>query len=110
MYNPHQLQETLKIQLAIKSTGSVAATEEGLVREQKLQSKNIYQWGKAEAADLSDVSDRLAFLIFKSAELQEAHAKRVAQSRVALKDIVRVPSCSVGVRRTTDTLPHAAQL
>ncbi|KAK4698567.1 hypothetical protein P7C70_g7705, partial [Phenoliferia sp. Uapishka_3] len=87
LHNPNQPQETLKLQLALKAASGVVTTEEANAREAKLYSKNFFLWGKDEAADLSDTSDRIAFLMFKSAELQEAHAQRVAQSRVALKDI-----------------------
>lgn len=51
------------------------------------------RWGKDEKGnDLVDITDRLGFLLFKTAELQEAHALRLEQSRQALKDIVRAPS------------------
>lgn len=59
-------------------------------------------WGKDEkGADLVDVTDRLGFLVFKTAELQEAHALRLEQSRQALKDIVRSPSASHSPRTNT---------
>lgn len=89
-YNPHQLPETLKLQLAIKSQTGVIVDEEALARETAVFSKQLYIWGKDEkGADITDVTDRLAFLVFKTSEIQEQHAKRVQQSRQALKDIVR---------------------
>ncbi|KAM0755725.1 hypothetical protein T439DRAFT_10792 [Meredithblackwellia eburnea MCA 4105] len=87
-HNPRQQAETLKLQLALKAAGGVAQNLESLGREEQLYSKNLFQWGKDEdGEDLKDLTDRLAYLIFKSAEVQKAQAERIKQSRLALKDV-----------------------
>lgn len=91
LHNPNQAAETLKLQLLIKAQGSVSSDQNALGRELKLFSKNLYLWGKDEnGEDLVDISDRLAWLMFKTGEVNDAHAIKVEESRKLLKEIVSI--------------------
>lgn len=55
----------------------------------------MYLWSKDDDGDdVVDVCDRLAFLMYKSSEIEQEAANKLEQARLVLKDIVRarVPS------------------
>lgn len=51
-----------------------------------------------------DFTDRLAFLLFKTSEVQKQHAERLEQSRVALKDIRNFENELIPRRKQRETL------
>ncbi|SCV70510.1 BQ2448_1904 [Microbotryum intermedium] len=85
----NQHAETVKLHMAIKAQRGVVLDEQALARELALYSKHIYLWGQDEnfehAADVVDISDRLAYLLLASSELHAAHATKVEQARIPLK-------------------------
>lgn len=96
-YNPSQPQDTLKLQLAIKASAGVVRAEETLARELQLFSKNLFIWSKEEKGhDLVDVTDRLAFFMYKQGELQQQAATAQQQARSAIKDIVGLKTATAG--------------
>lgn len=104
-YNPNQPQDTLKLQLAIKSSAAAVRDMESLGRDLQHTSKDLYLWGQAEQGkDLQDVSDRLAFLVFKTGELQKQSALACAQARSAMKDIRNFENELVPRRKARDSM------
>lgn len=97
--NPSQNSETLQLQLTVKALSGVVQDEKALAREEQIFSKQLYTWSKEQGekgADIVDIGDRLAFLVFKRSELELEAAAKIEQSRSLLKDIVRfllLPSC-----------------
>ncbi|GAA5949524.1 hypothetical protein JCM21900_000250 [Sporobolomyces salmonicolor] len=80
--------ETLQLQLLIKSLSGVRAEYDALARETARASKQLFLWSKDDRdADITDVSDRAAFLVYKTSELEQEAADKVEQSRAPLKDI-----------------------
>ncbi|SGZ26407.1 BQ5605_C024g09908 [Microbotryum silenes-dioicae] len=87
----NQHAETVRLHMAIKAQRGVVLDEQALARELALYSKHIYLWGQDEnfeqAADVVDISDRLAYVLLASSELNAAHALRVEQARIPLKEL-----------------------
>ncbi|GAA5893531.1 hypothetical protein JCM5296_007482 [Sporobolomyces johnsonii] len=80
--------ETLQLQLLIKSLSGVRADYDALARETARASKQLFLWSKDDRdADITDVGDRAAFLIYKTSELEQEAAAKIEQSRAPLKDI-----------------------
>ncbi|GAA5832553.1 hypothetical protein JCM11251_001368 [Rhodosporidiobolus azoricus] len=88
LLNPNQLAETKNLQLCIKAYSGVIHDHQALGREGQVFSKTLFTWSKEDkGADIVDVCDRLAFLQFKTAELQLEAAGKLEGSRAVLKDI-----------------------
>lgn len=88
--DPRQHQETLQLQLLIKSLSGVAHDQTSLARQQQQYSKDLFLWSKDDRGDdIVDICDRLAYLAFKSGEIEQAAARKMEESRIVLKDIVR---------------------
>ena len=81
--SPH----TLKLQLAITTGRGVVSDQEATSRETKSFSKAMLEWGQAQTAEVKDVTDRLAWLEYKQAEVHAEYARSLEQSRSALKDL-----------------------
>lgn len=83
---------TLKLQLLIKAHKGVIVDTEALGRETHSLSKQVFLWSQDQneggtAPDLQDVGDRLAFLTYKSGDLELDYAKALEKARLNLKDI-----------------------
>ncbi|BGP17418.1 hypothetical protein JCM10213_003299 [Rhodosporidiobolus nylandii] len=102
--NPSQLQETLQLQLTIKALAGVVQDVNSLAREEQVFSKQLYTWSKEEAADIADISDRIALFHFKQSEIEAEAAVKVEQSRALLKDIRNFENDLVPRRRNAATL------
>ncbi|GAA5971052.1 hypothetical protein JCM8115_006131 [Rhodotorula mucilaginosa] len=86
--DPRQHQETLQLQLLIKSLSGVAHDQTSLARQQQQYSKDLFLWSKDDRGDdVVDICDRLAYLAFKSGEVEQAAARKMEESRIVLKDI-----------------------
>lgn len=90
--DPRQHPETLQLQLVIKSLSGCVRDRQALAREEQAFAKQLFTWSKDdEGADVVDTCDRLAWLAFKTSELEQECAARIEESRAILKDIVRQP-------------------
>lgn len=88
IHNPHQLPETLSIQLLNKSIISEISDINSLSRETKVVAKTLSEWGKVENENLNEVSNNIAALINLQAQVEEDCAKKIETGRTELKLIV----------------------
>ncbi|GAA5930379.1 uncharacterized protein JCM15063_004790 [Sporobolomyces koalae] len=97
-------EDTLKLQLYIRSQRGVTDSLSALSRNSQLASKNLFVWTQQDdqGADISDVFDRAAFLQYKSSEVHAEAAARIEQSRLFLKDI-RNSENELSIRRKNRT-------
>ncbi|KWU42797.1 hypothetical protein RHOSPDRAFT_35637 [Rhodotorula sp. JG-1b] len=103
--DPRQHQETLQLQLLIKSLSGVAHDQTSLARQQQQYSKDLFLWSKDDRGDdIVDICDRLAYLAFKSGEVEQAAAKKMEESRIVLKDIRNFENDLVPRRRNQHNL------
>ncbi|GAA5994280.1 hypothetical protein JCM11641_006395 [Rhodosporidiobolus odoratus] len=88
LLNPSQLQETRQFQLAIKSYAGVVQDHVALAREGQVFSKQLFLWSKDDKdQDVVDICDRIAFIQFKTSELEAEAVAKLEESRAKLKDI-----------------------
>ncbi|KIK94914.1 hypothetical protein PAXRUDRAFT_141885 [Paxillus rubicundulus Ve08.2h10] len=81
-----QYTSTTPIQRIITLEKGVALDCDALARDAKAQSKELYTWGQDEhAADLRDVTDRLAYLNFVQGSLSASLAVKLDGARSPLK-------------------------
>ncbi|KAF8843974.1 hypothetical protein BDN67DRAFT_1008425 [Paxillus ammoniavirescens] len=81
-----QYTSTTPIQRIITLEKGVALDCDSLARDAKAQSKELYTWGQEEnAADLKDVTDRLAYLNFVQGSLSASLAVKLDGARSPLK-------------------------
>lgn len=81
------------MQLYIKALRAVKDDRAKLSVDSQVASKNLFLWSKDDTSqDVVDIFDRAAFLQFKTSELEQAAANRIEESRLLLKDVVRLLS------------------
>ncbi|BGP41147.1 lipid-binding protein [Rhodotorula kratochvilovae] len=103
--DPRQHSETLALQLTIKALSGCVQDRVALAREEQVFAKQLWQWSKDdEGADVVDMCDRLAWLAFKSSELEQDAARKVEESRAVLKDIRNMENDLVPRRRNEKQL------
>ncbi|GAA5825471.1 hypothetical protein JCM3770_001844 [Rhodotorula araucariae] len=103
--DPRQFSETLALQLTIKALSGCVQDRVALAREEQVFAKQLYQWSKDDSgADVVDTCDRLAWLAFKSSELEQDAAHKVEESRAVLKDIRNMENDLVPRRRNVKQL------
>lgn len=94
--DPRQHAETLQLQLVIKSLSGCVQDRHALAREQQVFAKQLFTWSQADdGRDVVDTCDRLAWMLYKTSELEQECANKVEESRAILKDIVRPLSPSL---------------
>ncbi|GAA5883718.1 hypothetical protein JCM3774_005793 [Rhodotorula dairenensis] len=103
--DPRQHQETLQLQLLIKSLSGVAQDRTSLARQQQQYSKDLFLWSKEDRGDdIVDICDRLAYLAFKSGEVEQDAANKLESSRRLFKDIRNFENDLVPRRRNQHNL------
>ncbi|KAI6031777.1 hypothetical protein BKA83DRAFT_673496 [Pisolithus microcarpus] len=80
-----QYTNTTPLQRIITTEKGVALDLDSLARDSKAQSKELYNWGQADDADLRDVTDRLAYLNFVNGSLASSLAVKLNAARSPLK-------------------------
>ncbi|KAJ7925851.1 hypothetical protein B0H13DRAFT_2313985 [Mycena leptocephala] len=78
---------TTPVQRIITVEKGVALDLDSLSRNAKAQSKELYTWGQLEAADLKDVTDRLAYLNFVQGSLASSLAVKLDSARAPFKTL-----------------------
>jgi hypothetical protein len=87
-FNPTQSPYTIKLQLLLTSLRALSNSSEGNSSAYKRFSKNFYMWGQETPGDdFVDISDRLAFLIYQTGQLELDYSKKSDGLRTCLKDI-----------------------
>ncbi|KZS93099.1 hypothetical protein SISNIDRAFT_411831, partial [Sistotremastrum niveocremeum HHB9708] len=76
---------TTPLQRVITTQKGVSIDYEGVSRDTKTYSKELYIWGQTEGEDIKDVSDRLAYLNFVHGSLSSTLSSKLSASRGALK-------------------------
>ncbi|KIK71066.1 hypothetical protein GYMLUDRAFT_33193 [Collybiopsis luxurians FD-317 M1] len=89
---------TTPVQKIITTEKGVAIDLDGLSRDQKAQSKELYTWGQSCDEDLKDVTDRLAYLNFVSGSLASSLAVKLDAARSPLK-LLRDAESAITPRR-----------
>ncbi|GAA5987203.1 hypothetical protein JCM10908_001858 [Rhodotorula pacifica] len=103
--DPRQHQETRQLQLMIKSLSGVVQDHHSLARQRQQYSKDLFLWSKDDTGDdVVDICDRLAYLAFKSGEVEQDAAKRIEEARTILKDIRNFENDLVPRRRNQHNL------
>jgi len=80
-----QYTSTSPIQRIITLEKGVALDFDALARDGKTQSKELFTWGQDQDADLTDVTDRLAFLNFVHGSLSASLAVKLDGARSSFK-------------------------
>ncbi|KAF8237794.1 hypothetical protein L208DRAFT_1388723 [Tricholoma matsutake] len=80
-----QYATTTPVQKIITIEKSVAIDFDGISRDAKSQSKELYTWGQLEEEDIKDVTDRLAYLNFVQGSLASSLALKLDSARAPLK-------------------------
>ncbi|KAJ7254044.1 Eisosome component PIL1-domain-containing protein [Mycena haematopus] len=82
-----QYSTTTPVQRIITVEKGVAIDFDSLARNAKAQSKELYTWGQAEAEDLKDVTDRLAYINFVQGSLASSLAVKLDAARTPFKNL-----------------------
>ncbi|KAG6845795.1 hypothetical protein H0H87_003849 [Tephrocybe sp. NHM501043] len=94
-----QYASTTPVQKIITIEKSVAIDFDGVARDAKSQSKELYTWGQTEPEDLKDVTDRLAYLNFVQGSLASSLALKLDAARAPFKAL-RDAETAISPRRT----------
>lgn len=78
---------TSPVQKIITTEKGVALGFGSLARDAQSQSKELYLWGQQEQPDVKDVSDRLGFLNYITAELATTLSTKLNTARLPLKEL-----------------------
>ncbi|KAI0004322.1 Eisosome component PIL1-domain-containing protein [Russula compacta] len=78
---------TSPVQKIITAGKGVALDFDGLSRDARAQSKELYLWGQKEHSDVKDASDRLAFLNYTSGSLASTLSVKLNTARTPLKEL-----------------------
>ncbi|KAF8560412.1 hypothetical protein OG21DRAFT_1502699 [Imleria badia] len=111
-----QYTATTPLQRIITLEKSVALDFDALSKDGKTQSKELYTWGQAEDADLTDVTDRLAYLNFVHGSMSATLAGKLDSARAQLKalrdaEAAIVPKRNIraGLRNQIVRLEHSQE-
>ncbi|KPV74582.1 uncharacterized protein RHOBADRAFT_54381 [Rhodotorula graminis WP1] len=105
--DPRQHAETLQLQLVIKSLSGCVQDRHALAREQQVFAKQLFTWSRDDdGLDVADTCDRLAWMLFKTSELEQECANKVEESRAILKDIRNMENDLVPRRRNEKQLAN----
>ncbi|GAA5948969.1 hypothetical protein JCM3765_003972 [Sporobolomyces pararoseus] len=82
-------EDTLKLQLYIRSLKGVNDQLSSLSRNSQVASKTLFEYSQEgnQGDDIVDIFDRAAFLQYKMSEVEEKAAIRIEEARLLLKDI-----------------------
>ncbi|KAF7306982.1 Eukaryotic translation initiation factor 4e [Mycena indigotica] len=89
---------TTPIQRIITVEKGAALDLDSLGRDSKAMSKELYTWGQGEAADLKDVTDRLAYMNFVLGALSTTLGEKINGARGPMKNL-RTIEAAVQPRR-----------
>ncbi|KAJ7070970.1 Eisosome component PIL1-domain-containing protein [Mycena amicta] len=89
---------TTPVQRIITVQRGVALDLDSLSRDCKAHSKELYTFGQAEAEDIKDVTDRLAYMSFVTGSLSSALAEKFNAARAPLKSL-RAAEAAIQPRR-----------
>ncbi|KAF8446001.1 Eisosome component PIL1-domain-containing protein [Boletus edulis BED1] len=82
-----QYSSATPMQRIITLEKGVALGFDGIARDSKAQSKELYTWGQHEDPDLTDVTDRLAYLNFSQGALSASLSAQLDSARASLKPL-----------------------
>ncbi|KAG6381227.1 Eisosome component PIL1-domain-containing protein [Boletus reticuloceps] len=82
-----QYSSATPMQRIITLEKGVALGFDGVARDNKAQSKELYTWGQREDPDLTDVTDRLAYLNFTQGALSASLSAQLDSARASLKPL-----------------------
>jgi len=97
-----QYSSTTPVQKIITTEKGVALDFDGVARDSKAQSKELYTWGQTETEDLKDVTDRIAYLNFVQGSLAGTLSTKLDASRGSLKAL-RDAEAALAPRRNIRT-------
>ncbi|XP_006454981.1 hypothetical protein AGABI2DRAFT_239474 [Agaricus bisporus var. bisporus H97] len=97
-----QYSSTTPAQKIVTTEKGVALHFDSVGRDSKAQSKELYTWGQAEAEDLKDVTDRLAYLNFVQGTLTATLASKLDAARSPFKAL-RDAETAIAPSRTART-------
>lgn len=101
-----QYTNTTPLQRIITTEKGVALDLDSLARDSKAQSKELYNWGQADDADLRDVTDRLAYLNFVNGSLASSLAVKLNAARSPLKALRDAESAIIPKRNARANLQN----
>ncbi|KAI6162242.1 Eisosome component PIL1-domain-containing protein [Pisolithus thermaeus] len=101
-----QYTNTTPLQRIITTEKGVALDLDSLARDSKAQSKELYNWGQADDADLRDVTDRLAYLNFVNGSLASSLAAKLNAARSPLKALRDAESAIIPKRNARANLQN----
>jgi hypothetical protein len=82
----------------VTASKGVALDFDSVARDSKASSKEMYVWGQAEAEDVKDVTDRLAYFNFVQGSLASTLSTKLDASRMPLKAL-RDSEATLSARR-----------
>ncbi|KAF9785541.1 Eisosome component PIL1-domain-containing protein [Thelephora terrestris] len=82
-----QYGDSTPYQRMITTSKGVIMDFDGVGKDAKANSKELYIWGQTETEDLKDVTDRLAYFQFVQGSLAESLAKKLNAARLPLKNL-----------------------